>query len=547
MPEHIHDDRQALLLDEYRLLLLGDPAAPAPAELDPDLAAVARTLEQRLGGPRPDPAVAPRPAFTAALRQQLQQQAAERATTVAPGTLAPTTALNGRPAAAPRQSVRRAWRHGQPAPAPAPRAGQAGPSGATGEPLADRLPAPVSSLRQAVWATTRTFAGRVSAAALILVIALLTALLLRDTHTSLGTRPTVTPAPTTTPRPTSLPAVPPALVPPGTPAPAAVDWISSSSGSLFFQGRGYRLAGQTMGSNAPWQAGPAIGQTSLRWQSGGVYSAGTPVLSVAGQPADQMVAIQADGRTTFFQADDQTTARFASIQVVIGTVMNVGRPLCASAGCDRQTPRQRAPGTISTLATVTVEQVLHGGLPMRIRQIEVRQMGTTDEPLPNNRPVSLTSGQRVLLFLLPAQHESIADFSAGDYYWTGPGWLYGITDDMVTPLGANTAGDGPVPLSQFSAAVATVYQGVLPRDPRATPAATPNRAVPTATGVVPTAPPISTTVPTVVPPTSGAWIPAGTMTMPHAQHTATLLADGRVLVAGGNSNGGDITAAGETL
>jgi hypothetical protein len=166
MPEYIHNDRQALLLDEYRLLLLGDPAAPAPAELDPDLAAVARTLEQRLGGPRPDPAVAPRPAFTAALRQQLQQQAAERATTVAPGTLAPTTALNGRPAAAPRQSVRRAWRHGQPAPAPAPRAGQAGPSGATGEPLADRLPAPVSSRRQAVWATTRTFAGWVSAAAL---------------------------------------------------------------------------------------------------------------------------------------------------------------------------------------------------------------------------------------------------------------------------------------------------------------------------------------------------------------------------------------------
>ncbi|MGN6359460.1 MAG: kelch repeat-containing protein [Thermomicrobiales bacterium] len=547
MPEYIHDDRQALLLDEYRLLLLGDPAAPAPAELDPNLAAIARTLEQRLGGPRPDPAVAPRPAFTATLRQQLQQQAAERTTTVAPGTLAPTTALNGRPAAAPRQSVRRAWRHGQPVPAPAPRAGQAGPSGVTGEPLADRLPAPVSSRRQAVWATTRTFAGWVSAAALILVIALLTALLLRDTHTSLGTRPTVTPAPTTTPRPASLPAVPPALVPPGTSVLPEANWTDTTDSYLFFRGRGYQLAGQTPGSDVSWHAGGTIGQTVLRWQTGGVFPAGTTVSSVIGQPPEQLLAIQYGEhgeRTAFYKADDQTTALFASIQVVIGTVTSQGQPLCAWTGCDRPPPGQRLYGSISTPAAITVEQVLHGGLPANSSQIEIRQLGAADEPLPNNRPVPLTPGQRVLMFLQPAQTESIADFSAGDYYWTGKHWLYGITGDDVTPLGANTAGDAPVPLGQFSAAIATVYQGVLPRDPRATPAATPNRSVPTATAPVPTAP-IPTTAPTVVLSSNGAWTAAGTMAMPHAQHTATRLADGRVLVAGGNSNGGDITAAAE--
>ena len=45
--------------------------------------------------------------------------------------------------------------------------------------------------------------------------------------------------------------------------------------------------------------------------------------------------------------------------------------------------------------------------------------------------------------------------------------------------------------------------------------------------------------------TSGTWTPTGSLTTPRGGHTATLLANGRVLVTGGESSNGTILASAE--
>jgi len=48
-------------------------------------------------------------------------------------------------------------------------------------------------------------------------------------------------------------------------------------------------------------------------------------------------------------------------------------------------------------------------------------------------------------------------------------------------------------------------------------------------------------------PTQGTWSPTGSMTTPRVLHTATLLPDGRVLVAGGLNSGRRPTATAESV
>jgi hypothetical protein len=272
-----------------------------------------------------------------------------------------------------------------------------------------------------------------------------------------------------------------------------VDWDSSSAGLLFYQGRGYRFHGQTPQVDASLWADRAIGTTALRWQSGGVFPAGTNIYSVADQPPERMLALKAGEQTTFFQEDDQATALFESVQVVVGTVTSVGSPLCAGSRCQEQ-PGQGRPGTISIPATIAVDRVLHGRLPTA-QEIEVRQLGTLDAALPHDRAVALAPGSVVLLFLQPGQLASIGDFGHGDYYWTMQDWLYRVETGQVLPVNAQGNGDLPVSLAHFDAALAEVFLGVQPRDPsgpRPTVAPTP-----TATGVLPS--PLPTALPVSTP------------------------------------------------
>lgn len=83
MREHEREARQLALLDRYERALMGDPAAPPPPGLDPGLATVARALARQLGGPPPGRAAAPTRAFRSALRRRLEEQAARYHTTPA--------------------------------------------------------------------------------------------------------------------------------------------------------------------------------------------------------------------------------------------------------------------------------------------------------------------------------------------------------------------------------------------------------------------------------------------------------------------------------
>ncbi len=272
----------------------------------------------------------------------------------------------------------------------------------------------------------------------------------------------------------------------GTPG---VDWDSPTAGILFYQGRGYRLAGQTPTTDVPWHADGVIGRTALRWQTGGVFPAGTPISSVVGQPVEQMLAIQTGERTTFFREDGETTFLFASTQVVLGTIKSFGPPLCAWSGCLGPPPGQRATGSVSTPATISVDRVVQGLMQPGVGEIEVRQMGAPDETLPNARPVPLMPGSTVLLFLQPGQLGSVGDFGPGDYYWTGPHWIYSVEQGHVAPLGLRDNGDPAVPLAEFLAGVAEVFRAVTPRDPygpRPTPVTLPAATTPVPTMPAPT-------------------------------------------------------------
>lgn len=291
--------------------------------------------------------------------------------------------------------------------------------------------------------------------------------------------------------PTGPQPTPTLAVRPATPTAAGMgDWSSPSAGLLFFGGRGYHRALPPLPDGSAPQAGAQVGATLLRWQSGGVFPAGMPIYAVAGQPAEEWLAIRDGDQLILYQRDGDPTALLAGVQVVVGTVASDGELVCPGYGCPAAPPKAQ-PGTVATANRVRIERALQGSLPAG-SEIAVRQMGVSGGEGNADRIATLRPGERVILFLIPAQRQSIGDFSGGDYYWTTLGWLYGFVGDAVVPLGGS--GGVQTPLDRFEAAVREIFAAVTPRAPT-DPVPTP-RPVPTATGVVPTALPIPTATPT---------------------------------------------------
>lgn len=284
---------------------------------------------------------------------------------------------------------------------------------------------------------------------------------------------------------------------PGSAEMAQVDWDVPGAGVLFYRGRGYRLHESAATASASPRPDRVIGATALRWQTGGVFPPGTAIYSIADLPTEQLLALKAGNQTFFFREDDQATTSLNSTQVVLGTVKGAGSPVCAWLGCLDPPPGQRAVGSVSTPATIAINRVLHGSTPADAKEIEVRQIGTADEPLPNARPAALAPGSTVILFLQPARLVTVGDFGYGDYYWTGLGAIYRVEGDRVTPLGMRDTGDPPVSVDQFSTAVVEGFHGVQPRDPTGLPTSpmAPLRATEGTPGAAPTtilpAPPAS--------------------------------------------------------
>lgn len=275
--------------------------------------------------------------------------------------------------------------------------------------------------------------------------------------------------------------------------PSSIDWTSQSAGIFLYQGRGYRLRDRQTAEEMPLRPDRIIGATTLRWQSGGVFPAGTPIHSVIGVSPMQLIAIQVGQQTFFFQADDQATLLFERVRVVMGTVESSGSARCPQATC-QGSPEQQARGAISTSSTITVDHILHGRLPAGAREVEIRQIGFPTAALPSDRAVPLITGSTVIIFLQPGQLVSVGDFGYGEYYWAGQGWIYGIENDRIVPLpGGRGFADDQVSVAQFTTSVIEAFEGVQTLDPvgpRPTPLA-----VPTAPAPVPTVPAVSTSGP----------------------------------------------------
>ena len=269
-----------------------------------------------------------------------------------------------------------------------------------------------------------------------------------------------------------------------TPGPSSgiADWNSPSAGLLFHNGRGYRLGGPTLPDGSAPQVGAQVGSTLLRWQSGGVFPANASIYAVQGQPTEEWLIMRDGVRVILYRHDDDTTALLAGIQVVEGRVAGDGATVCPGYGCPA-TPTTAQQGTVATANRVRVERVLQGSI-IPGAEIEVRQMGV---PVADGAATQIATphpGERVLLFLQPAQGQSIGDFGTGDYYWTGLGWAYGFVGETIVPLGS---GGVQTPLDRFEAAIREIFAPVTPRAP---------------TDPIPTARPVPTaTRPTAAPPT----------------------------------------------
>ncbi len=269
---------------------------------------------------------------------------------------------------------------------------------------------------------------------------------------------------------------------------------------LYYRGRVYMQFGFGAASAevASLQPDREIGATFSRWQSNGMFPAGTAIYSVAGQPVERMLAVQGPERTAFFRARDSLTG-LDNYQVVQGTVTSFGPGRWSTP--DGQPPPQGQkpsdPGyvhaSIYTPATVVVERTLHGLIPAG-QEIEVRQLGgiigTTRYTISTGGVIPLAPGSTVILLLTPGQWSSGGPGSytpPGDYYWLWTERAYAIANGQATPLGVPDGAGDQVPLDRFLTGLAETFGGVATLDPYG----------PTPTPVPP--PPTSSPAPTATP------------------------------------------------
>ncbi len=263
---------------------------------------------------------------------------------------------------------------------------------------------------------------------------------------------------------------------------------------LYYRGRVYMQFGfgSAPADVASLQPDQVVSRTFSRWQSNGMYPAGTAIYSVAGQPVERLLAVQGPERTAFFRAGEFPSG-LDSYQVVQGTVKRFGPGRWSTPDGQPPPPGQRpsAPdfvhATVYTPATVAVERTLHGLIPAG-QEIEVRQWGGTVGAVTTMTSIGgvipLSPGSTVILLLTPGQWSSGGPGSLlppGDYYWLWPERAYAVADGRVTPLGAPDAEAEQVPLEGFLAGLAETFGGVPaldPHGPRPTPPPPPPRTPP---------------------------------------------------------------------
>ncbi len=267
---------------------------------------------------------------------------------------------------------------------------------------------------------------------------------------------------------------------------------------LAYKGRGYTgfYGGR---DGAGLRLDRPIGKTFSLWQSGGQFPAGTDIYGVAGRPVEELVGVAPRGGRSeplFFHADDRFSGP-DTIQVALGTVVSVGPERWTTPDGQRPPERRQPAGTpprpedgnaIYTPATIAVERVLQGRIPADDREIEVRQWGGIDGQfgvaISGGRPVTLTPGARVILFLYPGQWSDTwyGRVPAGDHYWLASEGAYTVEGERVTPLDAPGTLAAGVSLDDFLAGLAETFQGVQSLDPHG-PRPTPVGPLPTPTAM----------------------------------------------------------------
>lgn len=504
MPEHERDARQIALLADYERTLATDPAATPPPDLDPGLATVARLLEREFGGTLPARTATPDADFKSALHQRLAEQAAAQARPAVP----PATPVAHLPGLT--------YRDRRTAPSPPFPPSRVSPNGkAAGRRAAVPHLAPntnPTARPRPLRAAFATGAGWLGAALVILIVLVAATLLMRGLpRTTPATQPERTPSPVQAPTaPISTSALSTATPPPAaTLSPAAPLWQptgamgmprSQHSATRLADGRvlvagGYGNSGDGESSaelydprTSRWTPTGAMGvgriaHTALLLPDGQVFVAGGFNNSVNHNTTSITGAERYDPATGQWHA---TAAPPTPLGVVNAALLADGRVLLV---------------TLSPVGTPPDQQA-RTALVYDPRADSWASLGVIDLPdLPT--VVALPDGRALL----------IGSAQQGDT--TTPALLLDPTTGHTTPV--------PLPEARGG------FSANLLRDGRVL--VTGGVRLHQGTG----AEILGTTA--FFDPTSNTWSAGPALARARANHTAITLADGRILVAGGEQGG----------